>query len=174
MRKLTGFFLNRPLTVHLIVLGAVVFGIYTMTQMRRESFPSITVKSVFISTVYPGASARDVEINVTIPIEEALRETDGVRRVLSTSQVAISFVEARADEDYTLEDLYRLRSDIESKINQIKDFPGDLENRPVISLFTNKDVPIIELAFSGPPVKVREAVIRAERRLRRLPDVAAL
>ena len=90
MEVLTRYFSERSLLVNLIIVIAAFLGLQSIIGMQKEGFPEATLKRVFIKTVYPGASARDVELNVTIPIEDELRDISNVKETLSTSSEGIS------------------------------------------------------------------------------------
>lgn len=66
MGKIVAFFLDRPILVNLIVIAVCGLGIVNMYQAKKEGFPEISLNRIMIQTIYPGASARDVEINVCV------------------------------------------------------------------------------------------------------------
>ena len=58
--------------VFLIVACLVVLGFYSMTQMNKDEFPQFTIRQGVVAAVYPGASAKEVEEQVTKPLENFL------------------------------------------------------------------------------------------------------
>ncbi|MBD3379819.1 MAG: hypothetical protein GF408_05085 [Candidatus Omnitrophica bacterium] len=93
--RLIRFFLKRHLLANLIFVGVLAGGILAWRTLPKEELPDITFDTVRITTSYPGASAEDVEYYVTEPMEEAIREIDGVYRVYSATGVGSSIVTAR-------------------------------------------------------------------------------
>ena len=65
MNHLILFFLDRSLLVKLLFLAVFIFGINGMLTIQKEGFPAVDLNKVTVNTVYPGASAEDVELNVT-------------------------------------------------------------------------------------------------------------
>ncbi len=149
MARLVAFFLDRPLVVKLVIFAVAILGIIAIAQIQKEGFPNITIKNVIVTTIYPGASARDVEMNVTVPIEEKLNEVTGIQKMTSTSQDGISTVVAEVDENATKGELKKVYDDIDSAIGQIDDLPADLDGRPTLKLITSADLPVIEVALAG-------------------------
>ena len=108
MTRLVAFFLDRPIVVKLVIFAVTILGINSIAHMQKEGFPNITFKQVFITVVYPGASAEDVEKNVTIPIEEKLGEVTGIEELFSTSSEGMATIVAEVDEDATKSDLKKI------------------------------------------------------------------
>jgi cobalt-zinc-cadmium resistance protein CzcA len=76
--------------------GFAVFGIYTLSKLKIESFPDVTNVQVMVITLFPGQAAEEVEKRVTIPVERALNNTPNVlmqRSITSfgLSQVIVTF-----------------------------------------------------------------------------------
>lgn len=175
MKNLISFFINRPVLVKILILSVFTFGIFSILTMQKEGFPKITFKQVMIKTVFPGAAARDVELNVTVPIEEALEEVDGIEELRSTSHESVSTVTAIIDDNADDEEVRTVYDDIEAAVSQIDNLPSDLESQPVISMMTSSDLPVIELAFSAPDrEKLFEIIPYIERRLAAIKGVAGI
>lgn len=174
MGNLVKFFLDRPVLVKLIVLAFFVFGGSTIYRMQKEGFPNITFKSVFITTVYPGAAAGDVELNVTVPLEEAVEEVDGIDEIKSVSVDSISTIEAIVDENATEDELKDVYDDIEARISQMDNLPAELKSRPALEIMTSHDIPIIEIAFSGEYNELKKVLPGIKNRLKKISDVSAV
>ncbi|HNV46292.1 MAG TPA: efflux RND transporter permease subunit, partial [Spirochaetota bacterium] len=93
MNTLVRFFINRPMLINIIILAVIGLGVKSVMEARKEGFPEISMNKIIIQTIYPGASARDVELNVTVPIEDALEELEGIKEVLSVSEEGVSRIE---------------------------------------------------------------------------------
>ena len=98
--KLIQFFLKRHLLANLIFVGILVGGIFAWMGLPKEELPDITFDTVRITTNYPGASTEDVEYYVTEPIEEAIRDVDGVYRVRSATSIGNCTVTAEIEKDH--------------------------------------------------------------------------
>lgn len=82
---------NRRITLFAIVL-AFVFGLYSYYLTPKQESPDISVTVALLTTVYPGASAQDVERLVTSKIEDKITEVEGFSKVSSISQSNLSIV----------------------------------------------------------------------------------
>ena len=99
------FFLRRPMLVHVITLAVLAIGLLIVGRSQREGFPAVTINSVRITTILPGASPDDVESKITVPVEEAIREVDGIKTYSSTSQDGLSVVRVELYEDLSADDV---------------------------------------------------------------------
>ncbi|MBU4483875.1 efflux RND transporter permease subunit, partial [bacterium] len=85
MNKLIKFFINQPLFVNLLCVFIVIAGTIALKTMIREMFPNVNYDIVMVSTTYQGASPRDIEKLITIPLEKELKEVDDVEELTSAS-----------------------------------------------------------------------------------------
>lgn len=171
MERLTKFFIDRPMLIHVIVIALVVFGLRSMFDARKEGFPEISLNQVVIKTFYPGASAHDIELNVTIPIEEKLEEVEGIQEILSTSQEGSSIITIKANENANDQEFQRLYRDIDAALNSVSGLPIDLEQQPVIDDITSSDIPVMEIAFTGEYEILKPYIDRLEKKLKRIAGV---
>jgi multidrug efflux pump subunit AcrB len=149
MKSIVEFFLKRPMIANLIIILVFGFGIFSILNLRKEAFPEITLGKFTIKSIYPGASASDVEINLTVPIEDAIKELENIQEMTSISREGLSIVNILADENISKDNLNKLHRDIDNKINTISNLPGNLKGKPELQEITSSDLPIIELAFEG-------------------------
>ncbi len=77
MRNFFRFFASRHLLATLITLMTILMGLSALSRIKRDVFPSVDFGELVITTVYPGASPEDVELNVTNKIEEELKGITG-------------------------------------------------------------------------------------------------
>lgn len=174
MERLIRFFVERHLLVHTITAVLVVLGLRTIADTPRETFPDVTMSTLFVNAVLPGASAQDVETKVTIPVEEAIDKLDGVKRhhTVITDQVSLTTIEFL--DDIVDEQLDEAEKDLRTEIDAIRDFPPEMEDDPVILRFEAKKFPVVEIALSGPSTAVADAARLLERKLERLDEVSSV
>ena len=180
MAALVEYFVSRNIFVNLLTLILIVVGGYTAATMNREAFPNIDFDIVVVTTVYPGASPREVEKLVTIPIEEAIKEVDGIKEFRSSSLENRSGVVIVIDPDVS--DPRKVIDDIRSAVDRVNDLPDDVDAPLVLEIGT-KQSPVIEIGLSrireGENYRVSEKELRdlAERledRLLELDGVARI
>ncbi|MCK5219428.1 efflux RND transporter permease subunit [bacterium] len=173
MEKMVKFFIHRPLMVYLISILVVAIGFIAMTSLRRQVYPDVSLDQMHIQTVCPAASARDVEVNVTIPLEEKIMEVDGLEEVRSVSMENYSYIRIWIDPDD--EDKNKVKDDIRRAVDQVTDLPREIQERPRIFEIHTSWVPVIVLGLSGPDLsetKLRAAALRMEREIEAIPGVA--
>lgn len=149
----------------LLIVGLGVLGTWTVLTLPRESTPEVTVPVALVTTVYPGASARDVEELVTVPLEEAVLAVTGAEAVQSSSRLGSSSitVEFAAEEDLT-EALRALREAVSS----VTDLPAAAEE-PRVQEISFTDEPIVSLSLGG--ADERLLAVLAEELASRLEDI---
>ncbi|MCK5140016.1 MAG: efflux RND transporter permease subunit, partial [Thermodesulfovibrionia bacterium] len=139
------FSVRNPVLMNLLMAGIIIVGLLTAFRLPLELFPSIQLELVTVTTIYPGASAEDVEQLITIAVEDELNDIDGVKVVRSTSSEGRSYVVAELEAG---EDIQKVAQDVRSDISKIRNkLPDDIEE-PVISE-QKASFPIISVSIAG-------------------------
>ncbi|MCB1139679.1 MAG: efflux RND transporter permease subunit [Leptospiraceae bacterium] len=155
------YFLNRSLFVNLLTITIVLFGGVIALTMNREAFPNIDFDIVNVQTVYPGAAPLEVEKLVTNPIEDQIKEVDGIKEFRSTSVENLSVVTVTIDPDE--DDTQKVIDDIRSAVDRTEDLPDDAES-PIVVELTSSRTPVIEVSVSR--VKKDGTFLLTEKELR--------
>lgn len=92
MNRITKFSLKNPLAIVIIAVLIALGGVYSASQLNRETMPNIDIPVVAIITPYPGAAPDASYDDVTKPIEQAVRSVKGVKSVTGQSGDSISMV----------------------------------------------------------------------------------
>jgi multidrug efflux pump subunit AcrB len=100
MIKLTEYCLDHPTTTYVLTVLLVVGGIMSYTSMGRLEDPAFTIKDALVITPYPGASAAEVEEEVTNEIEVALQKLSQLKEIDSRSSRGLSIVTATMKDKY--------------------------------------------------------------------------
>ena len=175
--RLIQFFLKRHLLANLIFIGVLVGGIFAWMGLPKEELPDITFDSVRITTNYPGASTEDVEYYVTEPIEEAIRDIDGVYRVYSATSIGNCTVTAEIEKDHP--DKEAVISEIRNEVLDV-DLPTDIIDDPHVRVFKTSRKAIIDigLIYKGQNIldvpsreKLQTYALVLEDELMNLPEV---
>ncbi len=144
--KLTDISVNKPVFTSVIIIIAVVIGIYSYTLLGVDLLPPIDFPVVSITTFYSGASPEDVKESITKKIEEAVSTIDGVKHINSTSLEGISFVIV----EFNLsKDINQAAIDISNKINRIKRSLPEDASEPIIQKFDVNARPFMRIAITG-------------------------
>ena len=84
------FSINRPVTIAMIFIAAVVFGFVSLGRLDLRLLPEISYPTLTVQTEYPDAAPLEVENFVTRPLEEAAGVVPGLRRMSSVSTPGMS------------------------------------------------------------------------------------
>jgi hydrophobic/amphiphilic exporter-1 (mainly G- bacteria), HAE1 family len=135
---------NRGL-VALIALVIVGFGAFAIPSLKQQLFPSIELPAAFIGASLPGASPEIIEDQITKPIEDAVKGTDGVDTVTSTTKEGSA----------TITVAFTYGTDITQAVNQLTTSVNRIQSQlpdnvtPTIFAGSTDDIPAIVLAASG-------------------------
>ena len=137
---------KKPVTTALVFVAVVIMGLFSLTRLSVDLFPEIETNMIMVMTAYPGASASDIEMNVSKPLENVLNSVSDLKHITSQSRENISIV--------TLE--FEYGTDIDVATNDVRDkldvvessLPDDVEN-PIIFKFGTDDIPILLLSVTA-------------------------
>jgi multidrug efflux pump subunit AcrB len=124
MNKIIQFFINRPVWGNAGIVIVLMFGLFTVLNMKKSFFPELEPKTIFVSVTFPGASPTEMEQGITIKIEQAVKGLDGIDEINSTSTENFTQVAITANEDTDIDELL---SDVENTVSSISGFPKSIE-----------------------------------------------
>jgi multidrug efflux pump subunit AcrB len=107
---------HKTLTNFLVFL-VVVGGIYSYFSLGQLEDPDFTVKTAMVFTQYPGASPKEVELEVTDRIETAIQEMPQLRYLTSWSRAGLSVIKVEIKQEYSAEKLPQVWDEMRRKIN---------------------------------------------------------
>jgi hydrophobic/amphiphilic exporter-1 (mainly G- bacteria), HAE1 family len=137
---------KRPVTTILIFVGLMVMGIYSLMQLPVDLYPEMELPFVVVYTTYPGASASDIETNVTRPLENALNSVSNLKEITSTSSDANSVIFMNFEYGTNLDEA---SNDIRSSLSFTERMlPEDCE-KPTIIKFSTSFMPIVFYAITA-------------------------
>ncbi|WP_293757904.1 efflux RND transporter permease subunit [uncultured Paraglaciecola sp.] len=143
---LADFAIRRPVTIGMLFLSMLVFGIISSQLLPLEKFPSIDIPEIAIRIPYNDATPVEVEKMITRPVEEALATMSGIKRLRSRSSEDGSEVQLQFAWD---ENLKAKGIEAREKIDAIRaDLPDDVE-RVLVYQFNTNDMPIFSLRVSS-------------------------
>ena len=166
-------FIRRPVLAIVANLVLAVLGVFALTRLPVRELPSFEVPLVSVVTVYPGASAEQVERQVTTPVEQALSTVAGVDVLASTSAPGSSSVQVTFGADA---DPRAAANEVRAKVGAIlNQLPREAEP-PVVTQLSADAAPVLYLALGSGTVSALELTELARRiirpRLATLPGVA--
>ena len=137
---------KKPIMTSLCFLAVVIFGLFSLSKLPIDLYPDIDTNTIMVMTAYPGASASDIENNVTRPLENVLNSVSDLKHITSRSSENMSLI--------TLEfefgnDIDVLTNDVRDKLDMVSsELPDDVEN-PIIFKFSTDMIPIVLLSVQA-------------------------
>lgn len=171
MKKLISFFIRQSLFGDLLTVAVIVVGLASLFLIRREIFPNVEFDFVSVTTVFPGASPDEVEKLLTNPIEQSLKEVDGIKKFFSSSIEGLSSVFVQLDPDVTTG--AKGKSDIQDVVERIQNLPREAD-KSIITNLESMQAPILEVSIAGEvsPMELRDAAKKLEDEIESISGVA--
>ena len=143
-----------PVFATMVMVGITVLGLFSYQRLRVEQMPDVSLPFVMIATAYPGAAPEAVEADVTKPIENAVNQVSGVKRIFSNSREGSSqvFVEFRLSTNAA-----QATQDVRDKIALVRPgFPRDVKDPLVNRVENENNQPVASLAVLSQTTELRE------------------
>lgn len=166
------WFAKNDVAANLLMIGILIAGLFSLSSgIPLEVFPSIETDRITVRVILRGATPEDVEKGVSIRIEEAVQDLEGIERITSTSGEGAGVVSIEVDSSY---DAREMLADIKSRVDAINTFPADAE-KPVVSLAQRKrSVISVTVAGNYSEKETREFAEQVRDDLLRIPGITQL
>ncbi|PWH11057.1 copper transporter [Bacteroidetes bacterium SCGC AAA795-G10] len=149
---LSSWAIDHRTVVYVIMTIFFILGISAYFSMPREAFPEINDTKVFVSTIYPGNTAEDIERIVTDPLEEALKGVSNLVEIKSDSSEDFSVIDIEFDENISVADAKQKVKDLVDGITSGPDWPvfNNAKIEPnVFELDFSEFQPILSISLIG-------------------------
>ncbi|MBQ5692848.1 MAG: efflux RND transporter permease subunit [Alistipes sp.] len=137
---------NNPITTILVFVAVALFGIFSLVKLPIDFMPRIDTPYIMVITAYPGASAEDIEENISKPMENSLNGVENLKHISSKSKENISVVflqfEYGTDSDVAT-------NDVRDKLDMAKNNLPDEANNPILFKFSTDEMPIMLLSVKA-------------------------
>ncbi len=125
--------INRPLYTWIIMLAALLGGIWGFFNLGRLEDPAFTIKQALVITAYPGASAEQVAREVTEPLESAIQKMGEVKTITSINRPGSSIIEVEMHDTYDGTELPAIWTDLRAKISDASRGLPDGVSTPLVN-----------------------------------------
>ncbi|WP_042202382.1 efflux RND transporter permease subunit [Paenibacillus camerounensis] len=144
MKSLIEFSLKNKFAVWLLTIIIVFAGLYSGLTMKQETLPNISIPYLSVTTIYPGAAPEGVVNDVSKPLEQKLRNVDGVKTITSSSLENASSIQIEFDYGTNLDNA---TAAVREALNEVT-LPENAR-KPQISRFSLSSLPVISLSLAG-------------------------
>ena len=146
MASLYASAVKRPVMTTLCFVTVIILGLFSLFKLPVDLYPDIDTNTIMVITMYPGASAEDIEQNVTKPLENTLNSVEHLKHITSQSRENTSVITLEFEYGY---DIDVLTNDVRDKLDMVKSaLPDDSEN-PIIFKFSTDMIPILILSVEA-------------------------
>ncbi|HHV02608.1 MAG: efflux RND transporter permease subunit [Bacteroidales bacterium] len=137
---------RKPVTTALIYVALAVIGIFSLSRLSVDFLPSMSDNTILVMTTYSGASAADIENNVTKVLESTLSSVSNLKHITTQTKENSSLVVLEFE--YGI-DITEATNDVRDRLNLIADYLPEDANTPVLFKFGTDDIPIMILSVQA-------------------------
>ncbi|HEA26193.1 MAG TPA: efflux RND transporter permease subunit [Ectothiorhodospiraceae bacterium] len=164
------WFARNHVSANLLMISILIAGLLSLSQrIPLEVFPTIERQQITVTVTLPGATPEDVEQGISILVEEAVQDLEGIVEITSRSAEGLASIGLELDSAYDARDLL---ADIKGRVDAINNFPVDAE-RPVVSLpiFHRREVITAVVAGDYTEKEIRYQAEQVKDDLQRIPGI---
>ncbi len=137
---------KNPITTILVYVAIAIIGLYSYTKLSVDLLPDFGTNTIMVLTNYQGASASDIETNVTKPLENVLNSVSNLKHINSSARENYSILTLEFDYGIDIEDA---TNDIRDKLEIVSSQLPDGASKPFIFKFSTQDIPILMLSVQS-------------------------
>ncbi|GAB1415335.1 efflux RND transporter permease subunit [Paludibacter sp.] len=141
-----GASVKRPVMTSLIFVAVVVLGLFSLNKLPIDLLPDIETNTIMVLTTYQGASAADIETNVTRPLENALNTVANLKKIKSSSRENRSIISLEFE--YGM-DIEALTNDVRDKLDMVKSYLPEGTTEPIIFKFSTDMIPVMMISATA-------------------------
>ncbi len=144
--SLYGSAVKRPIMTTLCFVAVVILGLFSLSTLPIDLYPDIDTNTLMVMTTYQGASAQDIEQNVTRPLENVLNSVNDLKHITSKSRENISVITLEFEYG---KDIDVLTNDVRDKLDLVSSALPDDAETPIIFKFSSDMIPILLLSVQA-------------------------
>ena len=137
---------NHPVTVSLVFITVAILGVFALSKLSINLFPDMGTNSIMVMTSYSGASAEDIETNITKTLENTLNGVSDLKHLSSSSKENVSVI--TLEFEYGI-DIEEATNNVRDKLDMVKQVLPDGAGNPTIFKFSMEDIPIMFLSVTA-------------------------
>jgi multidrug efflux pump subunit AcrB len=173
---LSSWAISNKTTIYVLMTLILFLGVSAYLSMPRENFPEIKETKIYISSLYPGNTAEDIEKLITNPIEDKIKTVSNIVEITSTSQEDYSMIIVTFDENISVDQAKQKVKDEVSSETSGEDWPifNNAKVEPTIfDLSVSEEIPILNINLSGdyPIQRLKEFGVYLEDKIEDLSEI---
>lgn len=168
--SLPRFSVENPVLVNMMMLVTLVAGAALYCTLIREMFPESRASAIAITAIYPAVQPEELEKAITIKVEEAVREIDGVEKCESTINEGFCTTVLKLYNN--VDDVDVVMQEVKNEVDALEDLPDDLEKITVTKLEPTLPVIMVAIFGDGSEAEIKRAARDLKDDLLELPGVS--
>lgn len=174
--KMSSWAIDNKFTIYVMIFIFFLAGTLAYMGMPRESFPEIKDTKIYISVVYPGNTAEDIERLIIDPLEDKLKGISHVKKIESSSQEDYGMITLEFTEKITIESaLQKVKDEVDKEVSS-EDWPtfnGAKVEPNVFDITISEFIPILNVNIAGnyPTAKLKEFAEQMQKKIESLPEI---
>ena len=149
---LSSWAIKNKTTIYVLILVIFFLGVSAFFSMPRENFPEVNETKIYVSSVFPGNTAEDIEKLIIDPLEDKLKTVSNVIEITSTSQEDYGMLVVEFDENISVEQAkQKVKDEIDTETSG-EDWPtfnGAKVEPDIFELSMSEEMPILNINVSG-------------------------
>lgn len=137
---------DRPVTTALVFIAFMVLGVFSLVRTSIAQFPDFDANVIMVMSSYNGASAADIETNLTKVLENSLNGVSNLKKLTSNSKENVSLLTLQFD--YGI-DIEAATNEVRDKLSMVSSMLPDGVTNPVIFKFSADDIPVMILSATA-------------------------
>ncbi len=142
--SVAAFSVRNSVLVNILMIAVVVIGVFSFVHLPRELLNHVSLNWAMVIATYPGASPKEIEQLVAIPIEDEIKDLDGIDFISSKSAEGFTVIDVKF-EDMSKADFRYALQELKSRVHSIDDLPDDVEDIEVNEFDTSDVLPVINI-----------------------------
>jgi multidrug efflux pump subunit AcrB len=156
MERAIEWFSRNHVAGNFLMLAVMLAGFTTWFTLKKEIFPETSIDALVVRIPYPNATPEEVERGVCVPVEEAVADLAGIKKLRSSSSQNVGVVTVEVETGHDVRDVM---SDVKSRVDAIDNFPEEAE-KPVLE----------EILIKAPVMSLTVVADTDEATLRKLAE----
>lgn len=144
--KISHYAVKHPVVIAMLLIALIAFGVYCLMGLSMEFIPDISMPEVEVLTVYPGASAEDVENDITKILEDELVTLPNFKSMSSQSSNSLSWITINYRDGI---DVYEQLTELRFRLQQLESKLPESANKPYALVGGATMLPVMQFAVMG-------------------------
>lgn len=137
---------NNSVTTALVFIAIAIFGVFSLMNLSINQLPDMETNFIMVLTSYQGASAQDIETNISKTLENTLNAVPDLKHISSTSKENTSVISLEFESGIDIE---TATNNVRDKLDMVRNYLPDGCTNPVIFKFNAEDMPIMILSVTA-------------------------